>query len=296
MKIKYIALLLITVGILSGYKSLNSIHWSNHTNLIEEKILIDKVHYFPSTNEAYMWIGFKEGYDWKALDTLKKYADSVIYDDGETKRTNYPMNEAKKYLDLELLDGVYIFNEFHQKLGSSKIKRVEFFEDLLGDQFIVILQPQSRLVGNSYYGINGYSNFIKGLVSKEVKNDEMDFIVKKYIDKNSHIDWCLEHVKVDLYNSIYSYYSFAGDIGEKSFLLETNQTTKNISTLAEITNDFSIWDLTPVSIEINEKPVLLLWLGVPETDIEWYSPAIYDGSKYQIKNTRKIELKKFITN
>lgn len=71
-----------------------------------EKILVDRVHYFPTTREAYVWVGFKDGYEWRALDTLKNYADSLIYEDGEITRTRYPFEKAHKYLDLELLDGI----------------------------------------------------------------------------------------------------------------------------------------------------------------------------------------------
>ncbi|MGL1889842.1 MAG: hypothetical protein OCD76_25235 [Reichenbachiella sp.] len=259
-------------------------------------ILIDRIHYFPSTNEAYMWVGFKEGYDWKALDTLKTFADSVVFDDGEVKRTRYPMNIAREYLNLELLDNVHVFNNSHQSQGLSSIQRIEYFEDVLGDQFIVILNTPKKLTGDSFYGISGTTNFITNLSSKIINDEELAASIKSHINLTSVYDWRMGNISIDPYNSTYSFYSFASENGEKSFLLEIDETTKKITTMSEITNDYSIWEITPVPIQINRKPVLLLWLGVPETDIEWYSPAVYDGKKYKITNNRKLNLAELQSN
>ena len=89
-----------------------------------EKVFIDRVHYLQSTNEAYVWVNFKEGYDWRALDSLKSYADSLIYQDGETTRTRYPFQKAEKYFDLKFLDGISIFNYSHVFQGKSKLKQI----------------------------------------------------------------------------------------------------------------------------------------------------------------------------
>ena len=84
------------------------------------RILVDRIHLF-ETGEPYVWVGLKEGFNWRAMDSLKKYADSVIFqDDFETKRTRYPWDKAHEYLDLELLDGITIFNYQHQNFGKSR--------------------------------------------------------------------------------------------------------------------------------------------------------------------------------
>ncbi len=256
-------------------------------------VFIDKVHQF-ETGEIYVWVGLKEGYDWHALDTIKTYADSVVYQGDETKRTRFPLDEAQKYLNLDLLNGIIIFNYQHENLGKSRLKRVEFFEDVLGEQFVAVLEPAQKLQGELFYGINGINQFVDSFNSEILNSPTIKDSIKNHIKRASLYDWSLQSVLVEPYQNIYTFYSFIadGDI-EKSFLVETNSVYGN-RIMSEITNDYSIRNIIPVPVQINKKPILLLWVGPTETDIEWYTPAVFNGIKYEIINTRIFELQDYL--
>ena len=261
------------------------------TDTTGNKVFIDRVHYFPLTGEAYVWVDFNEHYDWKALDTLKYQADSVLMDDGEIRRTNFPIKKAEKYFDLTYLDGISIFNYAHEFQGKSRLKRIEYFEDVLGDQVIAILETPNKLKGDRFYGINGHVKLTQSIASKEIENANLLKSVKDLIGIKSHYDWRLNAIRVEPYGITYAFYSFAAQDGkEKSFLLEKDN--DSFSIVQEITNDYSIWEVCPMPIEVNQRPVLLLKVGVPETDLEWYSPAIFDGEKFDIPNSRIIDIAK----
>lgn len=259
-----------------------------------EKILVDRVHYFPSTNEAYVWVGFKGGYDWKALDSLKKHADSLIFQDGEITRTRYPFDKASKYLDLEMLDGIVIFNYSHESQGTSKLKRIEYFEDVLGDQFIAILETPKDLKGDEFYGINGTTNFITSLSSRNIDDQNLKKSILNFLDLKSKYDWRYGSIQIKPYNLTYAFYSFLAEgETEKSYLIEAGD--MGLKKMAETTNEYSIWELSPVTVQINYRPVLLLWVGYPETGSEWFTPAIFDGKKFQITNNRIIYLSEYLS-
>ncbi|MBV6640985.1 MAG: hypothetical protein KI791_09710, partial [Cyclobacteriaceae bacterium] len=194
----------------------------------ENRILVDRIHLF-ETGEPYVWVGLKDGFNWRAIDTLKRYADSVVFqDDFEVKRTRYPWDKANEFLDLELLDGITIFNYQHENLGKSKLKRIEYHEDVLGDQFVAILEPEAKLVGNEFYGINGTSQFVNGLESRVVKNSEILNSVKKHINIDSKYEWEISSTIVYPYNLTHTFYSFVSNEEiEKSFLVETNSKSEN---------------------------------------------------------------------
>lgn len=263
----------------------------NQADSSTERILVDKVHYFESTKEIYVSVGFKEGYDWKALDTLKTYADSIVFQDIETTRTRYPFDKANEYLDLELLDGIVIFNYSHISQGTSRLKRIEYFEDVLGDQFIAILETPEKLKGNKFYGINGTNEFTPSFTSHVINDTKQEESVRNYVKLKVKYDWKYGAVMVEPYNLRYVFYSFLSESNvEKSFLFEIDP--EGIKIMAEITNDYKIRELCPVAIQVNKKPVLLLWVDVPETDIEWFTPAVFDGQKFKITNRRIIDVLK----
>lgn len=274
---------------------------SSTSKIVEEKppinlssgtpILIDKIHFF-ETGEPYVWVGFKDGYDWKAMDTLKRYADSVIFEDEyEIRRTRYPMKEAKEYLDLKLLDSIAIFNFIHQFQGYSRLKRIEYHEDVLGDQFIALLEPSSELEGDQFYGISGTSEFNNQLGSNINNSKNVKERVKQHPSESSNFDWQYGAIDLQPYDITYAFYSFlADDQKERTYLLELGQS--KVETLLKETGEYSILDITPVKIQVNDRPVLLLWVGYAETDIEWYTPAVYNGQEYEVTNNRIIQLEK----
>ena len=116
-----------------------------------------------------------------------------------------------------------------------------------------------------------------------------------FINQPSEYDWEFESTYIEPFNTTYSFYSFAAEgNSERSYIVESSD--KGMIKLAETNNEYSIWELSPVKIQVNNHPVLLLWLGYPETDIEWYSPAVFDGSQFIITNDRIIDLTKFQIN
>ncbi|WP_143954006.1 hypothetical protein [Robertkochia solimangrovi] len=257
-----------------------------------KKIFIDEIGYFEATNDPYVFVGFKKGYNWKAIDTLKQYADSVIYEADIDSRIRYPMEKAREFLDLDLLDGITIFNTDNESQGVSHIKRIEFYTHTMGEEFICILETPNPLEGADFYGINGTDQFIGSLKSHTINDTNLKDSLRNSIKIKTRTEWGLEIKKIEPFNTSYAYYSFTDESeAKRSYLFEVNK--DQITTMAEINQDYCIFGLTPVSLQFNGKPVFILFVGVPDSDVQWKTPAIYNGTKYEITNKRIIDLSQY---
>lgn len=58
----------------------------------------------------------------------------------------------------------------------------------------------------------------------------------------------------------------------------------------EFSEDYIIDEVYGTPLFVNNEPVLVLQLGVPETDISWHSPAFFNGSNYLITTNYAFEV------
>lgn len=56
----------------------------------------------------------------------------------------------------------------------------------------------------------------------------------------------------------------------------------------DLKEDWFISDMTPLHLESNGKPMLLLSMGVNETDMMWSSVAVFSGEEYGFCEANRI--------
>lgn len=255
-------------------------------------LYIDRVYYFESTQEPYVSLRFREGYNYDSVPRIKGLLDSIIMDDGEIRRIHVPPAIAERYFDLSLLDSIAIFTYSHVQVATGYLERVEYFEDLLESQFIAVFKSSNRIEQYKLYGINGAEDFYPGFETEILSGDSLTDNIKKEFNIHPKYEWGSSHVRIGPSNSVLSSYSYHSHNNEEvSYLIESSKA--KMTTLMKVTGEFSIWELIPTSMMINNKPLLLLWLALPETDIMWYSPAVYTGTKYQMTKDPKILLSNY---
>ncbi|MEO9870097.1 hypothetical protein [Ekhidna sp.] len=255
------------------------------------QILIVPVYNFVPTSEAYVFLNFNEGYSYDSMTMVKSHLDSVVFDDMETRRRRLPMNKAKAFLDLSLLDSISIFNYSHEFKSMARLKRVEYLDANITGGFVAVFDTPG-LKEWELYGISGTSDFIEGFKSEYFEDKTLNQAIKEKVNPGNLRAYDVTHVNLHSYGKTLSAYSCGDYIdNHKSYLIETIGDQHEV--LFELDDDYTIWDIIPIPIQLNRYPVLLVRLGKPETDFIWYLPVIFDGTKYQLAK-EKVVLSNFL--
>ncbi|MEP1034396.1 hypothetical protein [Ekhidna sp.] len=101
-------------------------------------ILITKVYNFVPTSETYVFLNFNKGYSFDSIAEIKSHLDSVVFDDLETRRQRLPIDKARVYLDLKLLDSISVFDYSHELLATAPLKRVEHLDANITGGFVAV--------------------------------------------------------------------------------------------------------------------------------------------------------------
>ena len=257
------------------------------------EIYLNTVDYFKSTNEFYVSLSFNKGYSYDSISSIKTNLDSIVFDDGEIRRTAISTELGRKYFNLSLLDQINVFDYSHKKIQEPKLKRIEYFEDLLGDQFIAVFDSEEPQDQFEFYGISGTEEFNEKFQSRNVDKEDLVKELKSEWKINLQFDLRSSAIEITSFGTniiSFAYHTFNNTA--VTYIIE--QKGDSIKTLLELEDEYYVWELIPTSVIYKGKPILLLWLGLPETDIEWYSPAVFDGTSYQITNNSRILLSTLI--
>lgn len=260
-------------------------------NLSKEtaNIYLDRVYYFKSTNEFYVSLSFNEGYSYDSIGFIRTKLDTVVYEDGEIRRTSLALELGHKYFNTSLLNEITIFDYSHKKVQNSRLKRIEFFQDSLGDQFIAVFDCNELQDQFGFYGISGTDEFTKNFKARQI---DKEYLIKKLKDEwgiKPQYNLSSSSVEITTFGTTlisFAYHTFNNTA--VTYLIE--QKEDSVNTLLRFEDEYYIWQLIPTSIIYKNKPILLLWVGLPDTDIEWYTSAVFDGAKYKLSNGSRISL------
>jgi len=248
------------------------------------QILIVPVYNFVSTSEAYVFLNFNEGYSHDSINMIKSHLDSVVFDDMETRRQRLPMDKARVFLDLELLDSISIFNYLHELKSMARLQRVEYLDANITGGFVAVFDTPG-LKEWELYGISGTSVFVEDFVTKNLLDSKLDEYLTMSVNPERKNIYDVTHIELTNYNKIISSYSFGNYTDtHTSMLLETGPGVYD--TLFELSDEYAIMGIVPVEIQVNKYPILLVQFAKPETDIIWYSPAVFDGTEYQVDSEK----------
>ncbi len=260
-----------------------------------DKILVDKIHYFPATDEIYMHLWLKKKYGMRFPDSLLQSLDSLVYINDTILRRRLPLGIAEQYFDMELLDGIMIFNNEHVALGTSSIKRIEYYSDPKYNEFIAFLEKPQGLTGTEFYGINGeVDQLLYPFTYSKVQDSSLLDSIHKHHHFEAAEDYKFGGIRIEEpYNTTYAFYSFLNETHTASYCIF--EIDSNKVELLDLANPrLYILDMIPTALMVNKKPVLLLENDMSGTT--WFSPAIFDGKEFVSTYNRVINLQDFTEN
>lgn len=264
------------------------------TNLIQipedSSLFISHIMTFPETSEFYVPLYYLESH-WEdtPYEYLSTQLDSLIYKNDEEgiSRSRLPFNIAKEYFMLSGLSRISVYNKAGDLITDARLVRIEYLEDIIESEFIAVFKPMipSWYTEDVAYCFSATPNNYK-LINpsvKEIKDASLTTELFKRFEIDSSKVWITQHLQFFQYNSIYSI--IALDRG--SYLIETSESKSTI--LYETRDDYSVMEVSPVHIEINNKPVLLITEGKNETDMIWTALAVYSPKGYEVMSGSRIK-------
>lgn len=257
-----------------------------------EEIYVNRVWYFGG-NQFYIYLNYNEGYDWKSHDEIKDNLGEPRTTAFESTRRSVPMEIAKKYFNMPWKNELWLFNnKSYSKIGLLSFEGVEYYEDMITSSYVAVFniidfQAPTSLAGIDYFCIssNSSSNLItlkpkeinsdlfkNELQSKYGFNDQMQLRISSIANNGATLTLC------SFYDENYN---------SNSVLMESSQ--GNTTILNEILQDeYVMWDLMLTPLIYNDKPVLIMEMGIPETDNNWTQVGIFNGSKYTLQSPDKM--------
>lgn len=237
--------------------------------------------YFLDNNEVYVELYFKkDSTSYTYFHEVADLGDSVIYEDDENRRTRIPIETARRHFVLEGLQSIYIFNENHELLGQTGLKRVEYLNQNISPCFIAVYDLKKPLgktkaycIGNAIpdFDANQYVQFHDDGLTQQLA--EQFSIDQKYTPEELKGLHYLDSKSSQQFSVINSTFSGVTII----------QKANSFSICYRSELDINIPDLIILPIIKNKMPVILAEVIKPETDVEWTSLLVFDGTEYQLQ-------------
>lgn len=227
---------------------------------------------------------------------LKNKADSVIVSETFLTRKKLPDDITSQYFDLQNIQKIRIYNSEHELVSVATFKRVEYYEDMIDGMFIAVFEPEKdqilHLKETSLYCLSENAvSFVEKIKSEEIVKKQWTEKIRRKIYFNQDNLLTIKHFEVKM------------DAKDKLTLLSLqNPETKKMSTylleqngpelviLQQFEKDFVIWDLLPIPVSVNNKPVLLVEIVRPETDFTGYVLAVFNGNNYRFYHDMRLKI------
>ena len=254
----------------------------------DSSLYIGEIGTFVETGEVYTPVYYHGHLETEGLyDTLRKQTDSLIFEDIERRRSRLPIEIAEKYFELSGLDSIYVYAK-GELVGKAKFIRVEHLDDVIEGEYVAVFKwiGSSTVPHQLDYCISAGQHNYKA-VNMLYENIENEDLTKNILEKfapDAERVWKVVHTRIVPYRSVYSAISFQSGL----FLIETKEGQSRI--LNAVNENWVISNITPVHLEINGKPILLLTMGVIDTDFIWTSLAIFSGEQYAFYTHRLKDL------
>lgn len=246
--------------------------------IADSSLYVGEIFMFRETGELYTSVYFlEELVSDEVFDDLNTLADSLIYEDQEIRRRRIPISIARQYFSLWALDTLSVYKNGH-RVGDAKFVRVEYLDDVIESRFIAVFKPLGSftVAEEPDYGISKGKHPYRTIpvTHEEIKDEQLTKnLIEIFVPDTVRV-WDVSHTHIMPYHSIYSVISMQSRL----LLVETHEGQSRI--LKDLKEDFFISDLQPLHLESNGKPILLLTMGLNETDMMWHSVAVFSGEEF----------------
>ncbi len=256
---------------------------------------IGYVDYFPETHEFYTSVFFREGHEYPDDDLLTSRLDSVIVYDDDWGRERLPMEEADKWLVLDGLDTLAIYNRKHETICRCPLTRIEYVWNGLESYFVAVFRAADDFPGQSeeLYGISAGlpEQYFSPIAAEELKDNTFnDFLLRK-LELPSAAQWEMRHYRITPGETMYSVLSSWSHDGMQTRSYLTYFERNKAQVLNEEVDNFHYLNILPVPVFMNGKPLMLVSAGYPSSDVLWDFLAGFDGTAYEAIDYNRIHVR-----
>jgi hypothetical protein len=257
--------------------------------------------------ELYVTLYFKkDSIDMTQYSEIVKTGDSTIYSGEENQRTRIPLSVAVEHFDLRGLQHPDLFNEGGEFIEALTLKRVEFLQQNISDEFIAVystshtLETDNRLNNedskNSYhYGItsgdtapHNTADFdfhpIENLPLVQELRKEFPFKNEYYSEKENFHQYQRGKNQKGPSDTVLTSLFY----DEISLIALSHAGRNDRLYLSE--EPEQMFSMIPTVLKKNGMPVLITQSFMPETDILWSSLMVFNGERYVIMDRQRMAL------
>ncbi|WP_207420067.1 hypothetical protein [Desertivirga brevis] len=256
-------------------------------------IYIDAIEYFPETNEFFVSLPFLKEVDFKMFEKIGEQADSIIFQSDETTRSRLPIKVAQLYFDLTLLDTLNIYDSAHNFITGAKFVRVEYYQPTIESSFIAVFKPEniSSEEGKEkfYYCTSLVKKTEEKIRAVEKTSSSLTNKIIQELGLKVKYQWASEHIKLIDEGSTLSILAITPENENKISSYLTELKNGKLKILNEYKGEDAFWQILPLPLEHNKRPVLLITLAVPDSDVSpFYLPFIWENSGYRMVQNKFI--------
>lgn len=243
--------------------------------------------YFLDNNEVYVELYFKkDSTSYTYFNKVADLADSVIYEDDENRRTRIPIETARRHFVLEGLQSIYIFNENHELLGQTELKRVEYLNQNISPCFIAVYDLKKPLGKTKAYCIGNAIPDFDAIQYVQFQDDglteqlaEQFSIDQKYTPKELK-GLHYREAKSGQQFSIVNYYPACLIVKKEND--DYRICYKGV--------DENIASALMLPIIVNNMPLILTKSYMPDSDFLWNGLLLFDEDKYHSSDMNLVNL------
>lgn len=245
---------------------------------------IGYVYKFDESEDFYVDLYFKDGFNYDEYDRLKSLGEERIYQDGELKRRTIPTEEARKYFLLSGLGKINVYNKTHRVVATGKLKAIEYTEDFLEGKFVGVFKLDNPSITDYSFCIGGLKQWVDPLEYAAYSDEVLTEQVAQHLGLDTEKIFGGKQYSLNESGAIYTVLSS----DTSSYIVESLNDTRTLLYRSESSE--SIFDLQIIPKTVNGKPILLVACGVPETDMLWASLLVFNGTKYKVtRNNIRLE-------
>lgn len=238
-----------------------------------DNIFISTIKLLEETNEFAIDLALREGIDWHAWQSsYESKPNSLVFDDGvECTRHRIDNQRMEQFFNTDGLKDVKFYSADNEYLGEAIFVRYENIELPVRSLTAAVYKMNKTPKANPKYAVAGLKESLPHISVKEIDRKDLHEIAKSQSFEGKYESGGKKQLSFGEY--IYTYvegYS-TQEFSSVSGLYETKkEKTKNIIDF----RDYElIYEIQPVPIEYNGRPVLLLEMGTDGTCA--YSTNIY---------------------
>jgi hypothetical protein len=218
---------------------------------------------------------------------ITDWFDSTIEEEGNYRRVRLHLDSVARYFDLSKLDTLLLYDGVHDFQKVLKLRHTEWEEDLGLEQVVAVYNNHFESIDRPEYVLspNIRHAIIEGFKSSVVKDKILDEKIINDLKLKRESTQVMLHVKLDHSGVVYSIVT----VEDKSHIIETN--AGHCEIILEQTDGSFFYYLLPVPILVKGKPLLLVTLGMPDTESHGLEYLIaYDGKVYEFLSQNRIPL------